>query len=263
MSSQKANKIINKKTNEIINEKTNEIINEKANKIINEITNKTKNKITNEIKNEQNIELENIKITLLGNPGVGKTEIISRYVDGVIFNENSSSTIGANYSEKIIRRGNKEYQLDIWDTAGQEKFHSLGKHFYKDSYIICLVYDITNQDSLDALKSIWYPDLQKYGEKLQILAVVGNRSELYENDEIANEDQAKQFAKDINAIFILTSPKTGDGINKLFDLLVDKFLSVEFNSKYKEILKKKKLDTFPNQKKSDKEKKKKKLCNIF
>jgi len=234
-----------------------------SNEKVNELTNKTNNKITNEIKNQQKNELENIKITLLGNPGVGKTEIISRYVDGGIFNENSASTIGANYSEKIIRRGNKEYKLDIWDTAGQEQFHSLGKHFYKDSYIVCLVYDITNQDSLDALKSIWYPDLQKYGEKLLVLAVVGNRSELYGNDEIANEEQAKQFAKDINAIFILTSPKTGDGIDALFDLLVDKFLSVDFYSKYKEILKKKNQETISNEKKSDKGEVKKKLCNIF
>ena len=173
--------------------------------------------------------------------------------------------IGANYSEKIIKRGNKEYQLNIWDTAGQEKFHSLGKHFYKDSYIICLVYDITSQDSLDALKSVWYPDVQKYGEKLHVLAVVGNRCELYENDELANEEQAKQFAKEIDAIFMLISSKTGDGINKLFDLLVDKFLSEDFNSKYKEMTKKKKEDTIPIKKGNDKEKKKKKkkLCNIF
>ena len=85
-----------------------------------------------------------IKITLLGNPGVGKTCIISRYIDDV-FDENNAPTIGANYSEKIINKNGKEYELNIWDTAGQEKFHSLGKHFYKDDYVVCLVYDITSQ----------------------------------------------------------------------------------------------------------------------
>ena len=180
-------------------------------------------------------EIASIKITLLGNPGVGKTDIISRYIK----NENNTSTIGKNYSEKIIKRGNKEYILEIWDTAGQEKFPSLGKHFYKDSYIICLVYDITNQESLDALQTIWYPDLLKYGEKNVVLAVVGNKCHLYENDILANEEQAKKFAKDINAIFMLTSAKTGDGIDKLFDTLVDKFLSLDFKLKYKEMLEKK------------------------
>ena len=160
-----------------------------------------------------------IKITLLGNPGVGKTCIISRYIDDV-FDENNAPTIGANYSEKIINKNGKEYELNIWDTAGQEKFHSLGKHFYKDAYVVCLVYDITSQESLDQLQSIWYPDLQKYGEKYTLLAVVGNKCDLYEGDKLADENA-----------------ETGEGINKLFDILIDRFLSPEFNPKYEEMMK--------------------------
>ena len=182
-------------------------------------------------------EEEGIKITLLGNPGVGKTCIISRYVENT-FVENNESTIGANYSEKVIKKGNQEVQLNIWDTAGQEKFHSLGKHFYKDSYVVCLVYDITNQESLDSLKSIWYPDLQKYGEKYTVLAVVGNKCDLYESDSLANEQQAKDFAKEINATFMLTSAKSGDGIEKLFNTITDQYLSPEFAPKAKEMIKK-------------------------
>ena len=179
-------------------------------------------------------EPEGIKITLIGNSGVGKTSIINQYIDQT-FDEANAATIGANYSEKVITKNNKEYELNIWDTAGQEKFHSVGKHFYKDAYIVCLVYDITSQDSLDQLKEIWYPDIKKFGEKYTILAVVGNKSDLYENDNLADENQAKEFAQSINATFMLTSAKTGDGIEKLFDTLVDKFLSSDFNSKYKEM----------------------------
>ncbi len=167
---------------------------------------------------------EGIKVTLIGNSGVGKTCIIARYTDDT-FNENSASTIGVNFIEKAIQIDNKEYTLNIWDTAGQEKYQSLGKHFYKDSYIVCLVYDITNQESLDAIKSIWYPNLQKFGEQYCVLAVVGNKSDLYENGELADEEQAKNFAKEINATFMLTSAKNGDGINKLFKILTEKLLS--------------------------------------
>ena len=179
-------------------------------------------------------EPEGIKITLIGNSGVGKTSIINQYIDQT-FDEANAATIGANYSEKVITKNNKEYELNIWDTAGQEKFHSVGKHFYKDAYIVCLVYDITSQDSLEQLQTIWYPDIKKFGEKYTILAVVGNKSDLYENDNLADENQAKEFAQSINATFMLTSAKTGDGIEKLFDTLVDKFLSSDFNSKYKEM----------------------------
>ena len=182
-------------------------------------------------------EQEGIKITLLGNPGVGKTCIISKYIDDT-FEEGGESTIGANFMEKVIKRGDKEVLLNIWDTAGQEKFRSMGKHFYKDSYVVCFVYDITNQESLDSLKTVWYQDLQKYGEKYTILAVVGNKSDLYESENIANEDQAKAFAKEINATFFLTSAKTGDGIEKLFNTLADQYLSPEFTSKAEEMIKK-------------------------
>ena len=175
-----------------------------------------------------------IKVTLIGNSGVGKTCIITRYTDDV-FNENSASTIGANFIEKKINIGNKEYNLNIWDTAGQEKYQSLGKHFYKDSYIVCLVYDITNQESLDSLKSVWYPNLQKYGEQYSVLAVVGNKIDLYENvDDLADEEQAKQFAKEINATFIQTSAKNGDGIDNLFTNLTKKLLE---NPKFNDLMK--------------------------
>ena len=177
-----------------------------------------------------------IKITLIGNPGVGKTCIISRYIDDT-FEENNAPTIGANYSEKTIKKNGKEYELNIWDTAGQEKFHALGKHFYKESYIVCLVYDITSQESLEQLKTIWYPDLLKYGEKYTILAVVGNKSDLYEGDNLTDENVARDFAKEIGATFILTSAKSGEGVEKLFDTLTDRFLSPEFNPKYEEMMK--------------------------
>ena len=203
-------------------------------------------------------EDEGIKITLLGNPGVGKTCIISRYVENT-FAENNESTIGANFSEKTIVRGNKEVTLNIWDTAGQEKFHSLGKHFYKDSYVVILVYDITNQESLDSLKTMWYPDLKKYGEKYQVLAVVGNKCDLYESDSLADEEQAKAFAKEINGTFMLTSAKSGDGIDKLFATLTDIYLGPEFNPKAKEMIKNR-GPSFSVQSQKEDKKKSKKCC---
>jgi len=89
------------------------------------------------------------------------------------------------------------------------------------------------------LESIWYPDVKKYGEKYVILAVVGNQCHLYDYDYLADENKAKEFAQSIGAIFKLTSPKTGEGVEELFDTLVNKFLSSEFQSKYLEMKKSK------------------------
>ena len=164
-----------------------------------------------------------IKVTLIGESSVGKTSIINRYTKGN-FSQELESTLGANYSQKKIVRHGKKIRLDLWDTAGQEKYRAIGRHFYKESYIVCLVYDISNQDSFEKLKSVWYPDLQQFGEKLRIVAVVGNKIDKYLEEEVKDED-AKAFAEEIQAINKRTSAMEGTNIEDLFNSLVDKYLT--------------------------------------
>ena len=125
------------------------------------------------------MENDSIKMVLVGNSGVGKTSIMGRYIDN-IFDVNTRPTICANSVEKTIIKGKKKYALNIWDTVGKEKYQALSKHFYKDAYIILLIYDITNQNSLDSLKNTCYPDIKKYGESYVLLGIVGNKSDLFE-----------------------------------------------------------------------------------
>ena len=200
--------------------------------------------------------MENIKITLLGNSGVGKTCIIRRYSDS-IFDENSVATQLANYSQKVVEIDNHTLQVDLWDTAGQEKYRSLGRNFYKDSFIVCLVYDITSHDSFIDLKEIWYSDLKEYGEKYTVLAVVGNKSDCYEEEQV-KEEEAKEFAEKIDAIFMLTSAKTGSNINFLFEKLLRQYLGPKFACKLDEISKDK--GEVVNINKNANNKKKKKCC---
>ena len=175
-----------------------------------------------------------IKIALIGNSGVGKSCIIQRYIDNT-FDKCSASTLSSISVEKEIIRGKEKYTLNIWDTAGQEKYQSLGKYFYKDAYIILLIYDITNQKSLDSLKKVWYPDLQIYAENCVVIGVVGNKTDLYEIDDLADEDEAKEFAEEIGAVFYLVSAKSGENITKLFEKLLDKFFEKDIQDKVKNI----------------------------
>ena len=205
-----------------------------------------------------------VKITLLGNCGVGKSSIIQRYANNT-FSEDYISTSGASYCSKEIKRGNKIYLLDIWDTAGQEKYRSLGKNFYREAYIVILVYDITRQDSIDGLKNIWYPDLQKYGENFKILAVVGNKFDRYEEEDIVDEEEAKSFAKEINGIFMNVSAKNGDNIESLFNTLIDLYIKPDFQNNISENLTIRKnsykiKQNTKEEEKEFKEKKKKKFC---
>ena len=174
-----------------------------------------------------------IKITLLGSSGVGKTCIIKRYTEHS-FEENSQSTSGASYSQKPLMIDNKVVQLDLWDTAGQEKYRSLGRHFYKDAYIVCLVYDITNPESFVDLKEKWYKDLKSFGEKYTVLAVVGSKSDCFEKEQVS-EEEARAYAKEIGAIYMLTSAKNGNNIDALFEKLVRQYLGPEFSKKVEEM----------------------------
>ena len=157
-----------------------------------------------------------IKVTLIGESSVGKTSIINRYTKNA-FTQEMESTLGANYSQKKITLHKQKIRMDLWDTAGQEKYRAIGRHFYKESYIVCLVYDITNRDSFEKLKSVWFPELKEYGEKLKILALVGNKLDKY-LDEDVNDEEAKKFAEEINAFFTKTSAMEGTNIEDLFKL---------------------------------------------
>ena len=200
---------------------------------------------------------ENVKISLIGGSAVGKTCIIRRYSNDT-FVENPPSTTGGSYSEKFVTIDNKDIQLNLWDTAGQEKFRAIGKHFYKDAYIIIMVYDISKKDTFEEIKEIWYPDVKQNGEKYGVLAVVGNKSDLYEEEEVS-ENEAKEFAKEIGAFFMLVSAKTGNNVNQLFEALLRQYLGKEFTKKVEE-MKKNKGDTKQLKIEKTKDKKKKGCC---
>ena len=181
----------------------------------------------------KNIErIPDCKVTLIGDSGVGKSSIIGRYISG-IFRGDTLTTSGANYSQKIYQKNNQKVRLNIWDTAGQERFRSLGRNFYKDAYIICIIYDITNKQSFENIKQIWYPEIEKHGEKFKILAIVGNKCDLYEDEEVDEKD-ASDFSDKIGAKFFLVSAKNGDAIEEMFKTLANLFLNPDFKDKIKE-----------------------------
>ena len=201
---------------------------------------------------------ENIKVTLIGCTGVGKTCIIKRYHLNEYI-ENPPTTCGGSYSIKQININNKIIQIDLWDTAGQERFRSLGKHFYKDAYIVIFVYDITNKESFEEIKTVWYPSVKEHGEKYSVLAVVGNKWDLYWKEEV-KEDEARAYAQEIGATFMLVSAKDGDNVDILFDTLVKKYLGSPFKEQLNEMKKAKGKTGKLTTRKTRKKKKKSGFC---
>ena len=107
------------------------------------------------------------KVVLLGESGVGKTCIIARFINNT-FEENLISTTGASYAGKTMTfddYGGKSIKFEIWDTAGQEKYRSLTKIFYKDAGAAILVYDITRKDSYEEIKKYWINQIKDFAPK--------------------------------------------------------------------------------------------------
>ena len=180
---------------------------------------------------KKNLQAPRCKVVLLGDSAVGKTCIISRYILGS-FDPNQITSSGSSYCTKSINYENlkKNIIYDIWDTAGQEKFRSLNKFFYKDAAICILVYAINKKESFENIKKIWYNDLRENADENIIIALVGNKCDLYEEENV-KETEGRKYAEEIGAIFKLTSAQNNTGIEELFHQVGLKYLEQVYNIK--------------------------------
>jgi Ras-related protein Rab-5C len=172
---------------------------------------------------EENDDFTVCKVVLLGETGVGKTSIISRYVHNN-FSEVLMSTTGASFATKKLEIDSEhKIKFQIWDTAGQERFRSLAKIFYQNASVAVLVYDITRRDTFDKIKNFWIKEIKENAPSDIILALAGNKSDNYEN-EVVNLSEGKKLAKEIDAIFQSTSAMLSHGIDELFLSIGKKFM---------------------------------------
>ena len=171
---------------------------------------------------------ESIKIVLLGETAVGKTSIIQRFITDS-FNSNCISSLSAQFNSKTMEINGETLKIDIWDTAGQEKYRSLARIFYKDAKVIVFVYDITNKKTFEEIKNYWFPQTKDNCENNVIYDLVGNKNDLYEKEEV-NEIDAINYAKEINAVFTTASALSNVGINSLFETLGQKLINKDNNN---------------------------------
>lgn len=164
---------------------------------------------------EQNLKLVEYKIILVGDSGVGKTSILKKFINNE-FNEDIKCTINIDFFSKSIKIDKNLYtNLKIYDTAGQEKYRALIKNYYQGTDGIILVFDLTNENSFNKLKS-WINEVSDNTEKAQII-LVGNKADLIERK--IDEETAENFAKQRDIKYIETSAKEGTNILLLFEEL--------------------------------------------
>ena len=180
--------------------------------------NKDKNNIFN-----NNLIFKNIVI-LVGDMGVGKSSLISQYIKKE-FPESPLPTIAIEFTTKILRMKNGDkIKMQIWDTAGQEKYKSITSHHYKKAVGALLVYDVTRRITFDDCIK-WYTELKNYTDKECIICIVGNKIDIVQKNQNLREvsrEEGENFSKKNNSLFYEMSAKKYDEINRCFEDLIRK-----------------------------------------
>ena len=177
-----------------------------------------------------------IKIIVVGSMAVGKTCLIAHYQTGKFLSD-IPSTCGSSFVQIKKTVKGKKYTLNLWDTAGQEKYDSLTKIFTKNANIVILVYSIVDKKSFQALNK-WLKIVKEInGEDGYALGVAANKSDLYKQT-VVPDSQGQEYAKKIKAVWKSTSAKEEDkGIEVLIDELLEIYLAKQHNNNNPEYIK--------------------------
>lgn len=165
-----------------------------------------------------------IKLLIVGDTTVGKTNFISRFIENK-FNSNYMSSSGIDLKSSQLQIKNKNVRIQIWDTAGQEKYKAITKNLFLKVMGAIVIYDITSEKSYINLKSWVQLIKEECGSHMNII-IVGNKSDLIDERKI-EEEVALNYAKEQKAQYIETSCVTGDNIKKAVTILCEKILEAK------------------------------------
>ena len=172
-----------------------------------------------------NIQNTQRKVVVIGDSNVGKTCLLERLVDNV-FNDKTEPTISNNTSKYQTKVNDKEVNLIIWDTAGQEKYRSLTSVYFRDSQAAIIVFDATNEDPQPEIQS-WLSSFRSTVGNKSFVVLAANKSDLVSNKEALNarclELQTEFNGTPVNVV----SAKDGEGVKELFDLVAEKVSEIE------------------------------------
>ncbi|MFX0073234.1 MAG: Rab family GTPase [Candidatus Hermodarchaeota archaeon] len=156
------------------------------------------------------------KIILIGDPAVGKTSIIDRFVHDE-FSSSYQMTMGVDFLRKEIQDKDFNVKLTIWDIAGQDRFKFMRKNFYRGSKGALLIFDLTRESTYQGLIKNWYPEMKQFLNVNIPFILIGNKVDLIKDTgRIVNADDARAFAENNNSIYIETSAKTGENVENAF-----------------------------------------------
>ena len=193
-----------------------------------------------------------IKIVVIGDSGVGKTNFIFQFTEGR-FSSAHVTTVGIDYKSKIIKLPNKKVvKLQIWDTAGQERYMAINKNLFQKVQGIILMYDLTNRDSFEHLQN-WLNLINKNVSN-KVVILVANKLDLAQEKRIVTEEEGEDIGKKNDMLFFEGSGASGENVEEIFRSIADEV--------YKKLIDERndRSDYDNNNLKLNRQKKKKKKC---
>jgi Ras-related protein Rab-11A len=157
------------------------------------------------------------KVVLIGDSGVGKSNLLSRFTRNE-FNLESKSTIGVEFATKSIQTESKTIKAQIWDTAGQERYRAITSAYYRGAVGALLVYDISKRISYDNV-SRWLKELRDHADQNIVIMLVGNKKDLRHMRQVQT-DESKEFCKQHKLFFIETSALADSNVSTAFETIL-------------------------------------------
>ncbi|ORC88450.1 ras-related rab-4 [Trypanosoma theileri] len=164
-----------------------------------------------------------MKLIVVGDSGTGKSSLLHRFVEDT-FSEDQAQTIGVEFGSKIVQLAGRKVKLQIWDTAGRERYKSVTRSYYRGAVGCLIVYDITQRSSYESVPQ-WLNDVRQLAGKDVVVMLIGNKSDLSENRAIQH-NEASLYALENGLLHFETSAATGEFVSEAFLKVAKTGLSV-------------------------------------
>ena len=158
------------------------------------------------------------KIVLIGDSGVGKTNLLGRYLKKE-YKEETKATVGVEFGEKKYELNGLKIKAQIWDTAGQERYKAITSMYYKGAKGALIVFDLSSKNTFQNVEK-WYNEIKKTADPNINLILIGNKSDLKDKRQISTEE-GENKAKEMNVAYLETSALNCDNVDIAFDALIE------------------------------------------